>query len=195
MQQDGPAALRAILREHREPLSAVVIDTHIEGWKRHLRDIDGRLRAMRSTAALIAGLLPPETVAQVARLTKGRDLLMLDDMLRPVENPELVQIARIVPLNTACQVMRAASTLDFDASEVLAEVANAASRSVRLPKGRNRVLRDDPRAALPDRNHPAAGLARTSFPSPPLAETPRPQARRRERERSSAVGRGPRLAR
>jgi hypothetical protein len=120
---------------------------------------------------------------------------MLDDMLRPVDNPELLQIARIVPVDTACQVMRAACSLDFEASEVLAEVANAASRSVRLPKGQDRTPRDDPISALPDRNNPAPVLARTSCPSPPLAEAPHPHAPRRERECISAVGHGPRLSR
>ena len=41
LQRDGPAALRVILREHRQPLSALLIDASIEEWGRRLDDIDG----------------------------------------------------------------------------------------------------------------------------------------------------------
>jgi DNA primase len=194
VQQDGPAALRAILRERREPLSAVVIDTHIEGRGRHLGDTEGRFRAMHSAASLIAGLLPDDTAAQVRQLTEGRDLVMLDDMLNPVENPHLPRIARILPADAAFQVVRAACTLDFDVSDVTAEVANAVNRSARSPKGQRRALRDDPVAALPDHSPPASGLASTSFPRPPLAPALHPQLRRPERNHP-AVSRGSRQAR
>lgn len=194
LQQDGPAVLRAILREHREPLSALVIDTHIEAWERHLGDTEGRFRAMHSTASLIAGLLPADTASQVRQLTGGRDLVMLNDMLRPVENPELTRIARILPADAACQVVRAACTLGFDASDVLAEVANAANRFVQSPKGDRRALRDDPRSALPDHSPPAPGIARTSFPRPPLAPVLHRQLRRPERDHPAA-SRGSRQAR
>jgi DNA primase len=169
LQQDGPAALRVVLREHREPLAALVIDAHIEEWDRYLGDTEGRFRAMHSTASLIAGLLPGQTAAQVSQLTGGRDLVLLDDMLHPVDNPRLPQIARIVPADAACQVVRAAGTLGFDVSEVLAEVANAVTRRARAPKGQRRVLRDDPSASRPDRGHAAPVLADGSFPRPPLA--------------------------
>jgi hypothetical protein len=171
LQQDGPEALRAILREHREPLSAVVIDIHIAGWERHLTDTEGRYRAMRSVAALIAGLLPEDTATQVRQLTEGRDLVMLDDELRPVENPQLLQIVSILPPDTTFQVVRAASTLGFDVSDVTAEVANAANRSARSPKGQGRrVGRDDPGAAQADRSPPPPRLASASFPCRPFIQ-------------------------
>jgi DNA primase len=169
VQQDGPAALRSLLREHREPLSAVVIDTHLEGWKRHLGDTEGRFRAMHSTASLIAKLLPADATSQVRRLTGGRDMKMLDDMLRPVENPQLPQIARTLPTDAACQVVRAACALDFGVSDVLAEVANAANRSARSPKGQHRARREGPIPACPDRGPGAPILADGSFPESPFA--------------------------
>jgi DNA primase len=168
VQQDGPAALRAILRDHRESPSAVVIDTHIEGWERHLGHTEGRFRAMISAASLIAGLLPGDTAAQIREFTEGRDLVMLDDMLRPVENPELLRIARILPADSAFQAVRVASMLGFDVSDVVAEVANAASRRARSPKGQRRALRDDSRAARLGRSPSAPGIASTSFPQPPI---------------------------
>jgi len=186
MQQDGPEALRAILREHREPLSAVVIDTHIEGWDRHLADTEGRYRAMHSVASLIAGLLPEDTAAQVRQLTEGRDLVMLDDSLRPVENPQLLQIAGTLSADTTFQVVRAASTLGAEVPEVMAEVANAVNRSAHSPKGQRRAPLDDPRAAQADRSAPAPGLASASFPRPPLAPALHPQLHRTERDRPAA---------
>ena len=194
MQQDGPAVLRAILREHREPLSRVVIDTHIEGWERHLGETEGRYRAMRSVASLIAGLLPADTATRIRYLTEGQALMVLDDMLNPVENPQLLRIADILSADTASQVVRAASTLNFDASEVLAEVANAVNRSAQPPKGGRRALRDAPRAALPDHGPQAPGMAKASFPRPPLASPPHPQLRRPERDHPAA-SRSPRQAR
>ena len=59
LQTEGPAALRTVLRDQVQPLSAVVIDAHLAPWERRLQDPEGPLLAMRSTAALIAGLLPP----------------------------------------------------------------------------------------------------------------------------------------
>jgi DNA primase len=168
MQQDGSAALRTILRQHREPLAVVVIDIHLEAWERHLGYIEGRYRAMQSAASLIAGLLPTEIASHVHEFTEGRDLAMIDDMLRPVENPPLLQIARIMPADIAFQVVRVASTLGFDVSDVVAEVANA-NRRASSPKGQRRVLRDVSRAARPDCNKSAPAIASASFPRPPIA--------------------------
>jgi len=154
LQQDGPEALRTILREQVQPLSALVIDTSIEAWGRRLRDLDGPLLAMRSTAALIAGLLPLQAV---------------DDLLRLAASPELTQIARRLPADTAYQIMRTADRLSFEASDVLAEVVNAATQAARPPKAGRRDLRNNM-----DRGHPAAPaaparLVGSSFPRPPLA--------------------------
>ena len=87
--QDGPAALRAVLREHRQPLSALLIDASIESWERQLDDPDGRYLAMLNAAVLIADLLPAETAQQIRRITAGRELRTFDDLLNPVDNPEL----------------------------------------------------------------------------------------------------------
>ena len=168
VQEDGPAALRAILREHREPLAALVIDAHIGERERHLDDTEGRYRAMHSTASPIAGLLPDQTAARISQLTGGRDLVLVDDMLHPVDNPQLPRIARVLAADAACQVVRAAWILGFDVSEVLAEVANAVTRSARSPKGQRRALRDNPGAPRPDGSPAAPVLASDSFPSSPL---------------------------
>ena len=166
LQRDGPQALRSILREHRQPLSALLIDASIEQWERRLHDTDGPLLAMRATASLIASLLPDGTATQIRDITAGRELQTTDDMLRPVGNPEIPQIASILPAETTYQIVRAAAKLGFDTTDVLTEVANAATRSTR-PAGHQ------PRAPHPDQS-PAATppsvtrLASTSFPRPPL---------------------------
>ena len=51
LQRDGPAALRAILRDQIQPLSAVIIDARIEPWERRLRDTGGPLLALRDAAS------------------------------------------------------------------------------------------------------------------------------------------------
>jgi DNA primase len=173
LKQDGATALRAVLRGHHEQLSALVIDAHIEERERYLGDTEGRYRVMRSTATLIAGLLPCETAAEISRLTEGRDLVLLDDMLHPVDSPQLLRIARILPAHAAYQVVRAADMLGFDASDVLAEVANAGNRIDSSPKGQRRAVRESPSAPRPDRDPAAPALASTSFPRPPLIQRAR----------------------
>jgi DNA primase catalytic core len=173
LQRDGPAALRVILREHRQPLSALLIDTSIEQWGRRLDDIDGPLMAMRSAASLIASLLPDDTASQIHGITAGRELQTTDDLLHPVDNPEIPQIARILPADTSYQIMRTAGKLGFDCTDVLAEVANAATRS---PECRSLTRHYEPDrcpAAGPPR---AAQLASTSFPRPPLTAHATPAA-------------------
>jgi len=169
LQQDGPTALRTTLREHIQPLSALVIDSSIEPWGRRLRDLDGPYLAMLSAASLIADLLPADSAGQIRRITGDRKFRIVDDLLRRVSNPELTQIARVLPAETAYQIVRVAGKLDFDCSDVLAEVANATTRSDRSPKGTHRPLRDDP-----DRSHAAfqltaARLASSNFPHLPLS--------------------------
>jgi DNA primase len=154
LQQDGPEALRTILREQIQPLSALVIDTSIEAWGRRLRDTEGPLLAMRSTAALIAGLLPLQT---------------RDDLLCPVANPNLTQIARGLPADTAYQIMRTAGRLGFEASDVLAEVVNAVTRTARSSKTGHRDLRHDMGRGRPAAHATPAQMAGSSFPRPPLA--------------------------
>jgi DNA primase len=153
LQQDGPDALRTILREQTQPLSALIIDASIEEWGRRLHDPEGPLLAMRSTAAVIAQLLPCQT---------------LDDLLRPVADPDLAQIARGLPADTAYQVMRTADALGFEASDVLAEVVNAASRTACSPKAGRRDLHHGMGRGHPAAQATPARLASSSFPHPPI---------------------------
>jgi DNA primase len=155
LETDGAPALRGILRNRAQPLSAVVIDAYIALWERRLRDPDGPLLAMRSVATAIAGLLPPETAEAIRRITRNKELITLDERMQPITNPELPEIARALPADTAYQITRTAERLGFtDYSDVLAEVANAVTRRAACPKG-------VPHGAMP-------WLARSSFPYPPL---------------------------
>jgi hypothetical protein len=135
-----------------QPLSAVVIDAHLAPWERRLHDPEGPLLAMRSTATVIAGLLPAGTAEAIRQITGNRELATVDDQMRPVANPELPEIARILPADAAYQTMRVAEQLGFtDSSDVLAEVANAVTRGPVRPGNR------------------AARLAASGFPHPPAA--------------------------
>jgi hypothetical protein len=49
---------------------------------------------MRSLATIIAGLLPPEIAAAIRQITGDKELVALDEHMRPVINPELAEIAR-----------------------------------------------------------------------------------------------------
>jgi DNA primase len=178
LQRDGPAALRVILREHRQPLSTLLIDASIEQWEQRLDDTSGPLLAMRSTASLIASLLPDDTASQIRDITAGRELQTTDDLLRPADNPEIPQIARILPADTSYQIMRAAGKLGFDCTDVLAEVANAATRSARSAGHQPRAphnAQDRSPAAKPS----TARLASTSFPHSPLTPQASPGLSRR----------------
>ena len=169
LQQHGPAALRAALRDHRQPLSALLIDARIASWERRLDDPDGPYMAMLNVAVLIADLLPDETTRQIRRITAGRELQTSDDELHDVDNPELPQIARILPADTAFQTVRTAAKLDFDVSDVLTMVANAVILSAGSPKGQERALRENPDRTRPAPSREAPQLAGTSFPHPPLS--------------------------
>ena len=131
LQRDGPGALRSVLREHRQPLSALLIDASIDQWGRRLDDADGPLLAMRATATLIASLISDGTASQIRAITAGRELQTTDDLLRPVDNPEIPQIAAILPAETTYQTVHAAGKLGFDVIDVLAEIANATTRRTR----------------------------------------------------------------
>jgi DNA primase len=171
LQHHGPDALRSILRDRRQPLSALLIDAKIAEWERRLGDLSDPLRqyvAMLNVAMLIAGLLPDEAAGQIRRITAGRELRAFDDQLRHVGNPELPQIARALPAGTAFQAVRTATRLDFDVSDVLTVVANAVILSARSPKGKQRGLRDNPDRTRPAPGRQAPWLASASFPHPPL---------------------------
>ena len=150
LQTDGPEALRTVLRDQVQPLSAVVIDAHLAPWERRLQDPEGPLLAMRSTATVIAGLLPAGSAEAIRQITGNRELATVDEQMRPVANPELPEIARVLPADAAYQTMRVAERLGFtDYSDVLAEVANAVTRGPVRPGNR------------------AARLAASDFPHPP----------------------------
>jgi DNA primase len=168
LQRDGPQALCRVLHEHRQPLSALLIDTSIEQWARRLDDIDGPLLAMRATATLIASLLPGGTATQIRGITAGRELQTTDELLRPVDNHEIQQIAAILHAETTYQIVRAAAKLGFDTTDVLAEVANAATRGTASAGHQPRAPHPG-QSYGPDATRPSvAGLASTSFPRLPL---------------------------
>jgi DNA primase len=170
LQTQGPAALRTILRDQAQPLSAVVIDAHLAPWERRLQDPEGPLLAMRSTAAVIAGLLPTGSAEAIRQITGNRELVTVDEQMRPVANPEIPEIARVLPADAAYQTMRVAERLGFtDCSDVLAEVANAVTSNAARPG--SRAARRAPQ------------LAASSFPHPPATSrhddehvAPRPPA-------------------
>ena len=135
---------------------------------------------MRSAASLIASMLPDDTASQIRDITAGRELQTTDDLLRPVDNPEIPQIACILPADTSYQIVRAAGELGFDCTDVLAEVANATTRNTGLLTGHQpRAPRNDQgrSPAAPQRS--AVRLAGTSFPRPPLTPQASPGLPRR----------------
>ena len=179
LETGGTATLRAILRGRVQPLSAVVIDAHIDSWERRLRDVGGPLLAMRSVAAVIAALIPPDSARAIRRITQNEELPTLDERMRPVTNPELPQIARTLPADTAYQITRAAGRLGYaEYSDVLAEVVNAVIRDTARPQG---VPRDvGPQLAGESFPHPSPSI---QFSAGPAAARPgsRPQLARAKR--------------
>lgn len=169
LQHQGPDTLRGILRDRRESLSAVLINARIESSNPRLDDPVSTYFAMLKAAVLIADLLPEETARHIRRITAGRELQLLDDQLRHVDNPELAEIARVLPADTAYQIVRTAAKLDFDASDVLTVVANAVTLGARSPKGPEPALHDNRERTCPAPSRVPSKLAVTSFPLPPLS--------------------------
>lgn len=169
LQHQGPDTLRGILCNRREPLSAVLIDARIGSSNPQLDDPVGTYFAMLKTAVLIADLLPEETAEHIRRITAGRELQLIDNQLHHVDNPELAEIVRILPADTAYQIVRTAVKLDFDASDVLTVVANVVSLGARSPKGQEPALGDTRERTRPALRPEASRLAGTSFPVPPLS--------------------------
>ena len=71
----GPGTLAAFLGHGRTPLADHVVDAEIASWSGRLRFAEGRVGALRATAATIAAMPPRDVARQVARLA---DLLDLD---------------------------------------------------------------------------------------------------------------------
>ena len=101
LEAEGAAVLRTILQDQVQPLSAVVIDAHIDPWERRLQDTEGPLLAMRSVATVIADLLPAKAIEAVRQIAGDRELTTVDEHMQPVVNPELPEIANAVTRKTA----------------------------------------------------------------------------------------------
>ena len=186
LQTEGPAALRTVLRDQVQPLSSVVIDAHLAPWERRLQDPEGPLLAMRSTATVIASLLPAGRAEAIRQITGNRELATIDEQMRPVANPELPEIARVLPADVAYQTMRVAERLGFtDYSDVLAEVANAVTRDAARPG--NRTADGAPQLAASSFPHPPATIRHDDEPVtswPPRRGSRLTKVRRSPRSRS-----------
>ena len=172
IEHSGSAALAAAIRDGITPMSAILIDATLAQWQHRLRDIEGPLLAMRAAAVTIAGLLPETAREQIRDTTAGREIITTDDMLRPVSPPELAALAKITPAETAYLVVRAACHLGFDITDVLAEVANAVTRTGQHPDGPARA--QVARYGTASDREAAARTAAASFPHPPLPAQPGP---------------------
>ena len=168
LQTGGAATLRNAL-EQIEPLAKVVIDAHIDRWAGQLDHVEGQLNATRSAASFIASMLPADTAEQVLRIMDGRHPETLAEDVRPIPNPELALIARILPPDAICQIVRVVERLETDHSEVTAELANAVAKDARVPKrGAARSNRNGPgRTPFSPANAKPARLAASGFPGPP----------------------------
>jgi DNA primase len=164
LQTEGPAALRTVLRDQVQPLSSVVIDAHLAPWERRLHDPQGPLLAMRSMATVIAGLLPAGSAEAIRQIAGNRELATVDEQMRPVANPELPEIARVLPADAAYQTIRVAERLGFtDYSDVLAEVANAVTHDAARPG--NRTAGGAPQLAASSFPHPPATIRHDDEPA------------------------------
>lgn len=164
-QPAGPDALAAILRDCAQPLAQLVVQDEIDRFLSTRESPHQALTAMRAAASLIAGLLPAPAAQAIMTVTAGRELRSWAEDLRPVADPAVEKIARLLAADAACQVAAAAGRLDFDYSDVITEVANAVARQAGSPKrlaGRDRrhdLARDPIQAGAESRN-----LAAGNFP-------------------------------
>jgi DNA primase len=172
LQRDGAGALAAALHGRLMPLSAVIIDASIDPWRHRLSDIEGPLLALRAAARTIAALMPPAARDQIRQITGNRELRTTDDMDGPAEIPGLGAITALIPADTAYQMVRTATQLGTDLTDVLTETASVI-------------------AATPEQPPPSAAAA--SFPRPPLASQARPPGTAPAHRRPAAAGNlGPR---
>lgn len=177
LQTRGPAALAAIL-DRSEPLARIVIDAHLDQWAGQLDHAEGQLAAMRSAAQSVASTLSPETAGTIQQITSGRKIETLDEDLHPILSPELPVIARILPANAGCQIVRIAELTGCTSDEVTAEVANAVRNDQSAP------MREPARphgggtfSPVRARKGIGAGpLAQESFPESPVTHA-RPESR------------------
>jgi hypothetical protein len=156
-QEEGPAALHGTLTAGTVPLLGVIVDADLSRWERRLGETLGPLLALRSAAAVLAGLLPPGAADQVREAAAGAELTALDDEMRAVLSPRLPLVTGALPADTAGQAIRLAGLLGFPADEVVIEIANAVTRHAALPGQRTGPA--------------AARAAADGFPDPPGAKT------------------------
>jgi DNA primase len=152
LQEDGPQALLDALTARARPLLGVIVDADVRRWEGRLGDVEGPVRAMRSAAAVLAGLLPPSSAAKVRQAAGGTVLTTVDEDMRPVTHPQVPAITQVLPADTASQALRLATRLGLPVTDVIIEVANAVTRQA---------------AKAPARRQPAATLAAGSFPAGP----------------------------
>jgi DNA primase len=188
LQSDGPAALRSALRADVRPLADLVTDATIAQWDTHTAE--GQVAAMRAAASMIASTLPPGSIEQILQAPSGRTLKSLGDDLRSVRSAELEAVSRVVPADVIRQILRIAERLQFDCSDITAEIANAVTRARTSPKhqaardihddlGRERSLNDAVRVAMPsfpDRLIPAESVS--AIPGTPPRQSGVTAARR-----------------
>jgi DNA primase catalytic core len=133
LEDDGPNALRQILITAAEPLLNVVIEAEVSRVTDQTDDAESPFRAMRAAAVTLTALLPADTAAQIRQATAGAELAAVDDQLHPIAIPQLPGIARTLPADIAFQATRLADRLGFTTSDVLIEIANAATRQASHP--------------------------------------------------------------
>jgi DNA primase len=155
LEQEGPRGLRTVLTAETVPLLNVIVDADLGRWEHRMSETEGPLLALRSAAAVLAGLLPPAAAAQVRETTAGAELAAVDDQARPVVSPQLPLVVQAFPADAASEAMRLASRLGFPADEVVIEIANAVTRQA--------AWRRSGRSAT------QASLAASGFPAPSRA--------------------------
>src|SRR5713101_674106 len=133
----------------------------------------------RSQRELTVNQLSGKLGADHCDITAGRELQTTDDLLRPVDNPEIPQIARILPADTSYQIVRAAGMLSFDCTDMLAEVANATTRNTGSAGHQLCAPHNDHGRIPAAPQSSSARLASTCFPRPPLTPQASPGLPRR----------------
>jgi DNA primase len=73
-QDQGPAALTALLSQRTQPLADLVIDAELDKWSRWLGHAEGQINALRAAAPVVAAMPPEHVARQVARLADRLEL-------------------------------------------------------------------------------------------------------------------------
>ena len=83
-QEDGPLALQGTLTAGTVPLLGAIGDAEVGRWEHRLGETLEPLLAVRSAAAVLAGLLPSDAATRVREAVAGAELAALDDEMRAV---------------------------------------------------------------------------------------------------------------